>query len=256
MQHSSSQISFLRSTLRLTREKFAKEIGYSASYVKDIESGRVKPSRGFLEALSLRYGVSIDSLLSDFGAQVVSILDRIPTFSDYGFVYLYDFNDRGLDEAEKQLLEFLSGRPHILIDCRTLRSPNHLYSMLTGAKGTTHELYHLLVKKTPAEDFRYVVLRSFSLFKGRDPGRLRDLAKIITPPFGALILIDKPSYLERHAQMLYYWAFPMHFSHWGRMHAPYSLFYCKKCRTDGHLDSTGRPFCPACKSYIEIRSQQ
>jgi len=49
---------------KITQEEFAKRIGYSRSYLRDIEYGRVKPSRGFLVAVSAEFNVSIDWLLT------------------------------------------------------------------------------------------------------------------------------------------------------------------------------------------------
>lgn len=53
----------LRQSLNLSQADFAKEIGYSTSYVGDVEVGKTRPSRRFLEAVRSRFGISIDQLL-------------------------------------------------------------------------------------------------------------------------------------------------------------------------------------------------
>jgi len=58
------RIKSTRNNSKLSQAKFAKEIGYSQGYVRDIELGKVKPSRRILEAISQRFNVSIDWLLT------------------------------------------------------------------------------------------------------------------------------------------------------------------------------------------------
>jgi len=78
MNLTGDKISLLRSKLKLTQAAFAKSVNYSRSYVNDIESGRVKPSRDFLEALKEKYGISIDDLLSN---DSIHEFDQIPIVS-------------------------------------------------------------------------------------------------------------------------------------------------------------------------------
>lgn len=216
------QILFLRESLKRTQHEFANEIGYSRSYVNDIEAGRVKPSRGFLEAISEKYGISIDSLLSHLGNRVVNAISRISSFSDYGFVFIYDFTDTGRENATRELLEYLSGRSHKFINGRDIRSVNHLFSMLTDAQGSIEKLWKIYSEAWPGE-FEFIVIKDFSrsMIKGNKAGVLRDIARVIIPPRGVLILIDTPSFLEKNAKSLYYRAFPIHFADWtGRMNPP------------------------------------
>ena len=69
----SEKILGIRADANLSREKFAKSLGYSKSYIADIETGRTKPSRKLLEAIGRVYGVSIDWLLSD--SQILDIIE-------------------------------------------------------------------------------------------------------------------------------------------------------------------------------------
>lgn len=165
MENSSKQISFLRSTLKLTQEAFGQNLGYSRSYVKDIESGRVKPSRAFLEAVNAKYGVSIDSLLSSLGELIVNVLNRIPQRSDYGFIYLYDFTDAGLDEAETDLMEYLSNHSYTLVDGRDIKTETDLYARLAGQdKSIKNDKWDRFIDDIRSRNkFHFVVLKHFSL---------------------------------------------------------------------------------------------
>jgi len=212
-------ISFLRFTLKLTQDKFAKRMGYSRSYVKNIETGKVKPSRRFLEALNENYGVSIDSLLGEMGDRVLKSLKRIPSLSGFGFVYIYDFTDSGLNEAEKQLLNFLQNRPFVFIDGKKIKSAKQLWETLTGESGSTRKLYEIF-EAMCGDDYKYIIIKNFSLSGIREKAmELKWLAREIGP-WGALIIIDKPSFLERNAEMFYYHAYPIHVDWMGKMHPP------------------------------------
>lgn len=61
------RIKSIRKCQKLSQSKFAVEIGYSQGYLRDIELSKVKPSRRILEAISHRFNVSIDWLLSGEG---------------------------------------------------------------------------------------------------------------------------------------------------------------------------------------------
>lgn len=63
MDISAKQITILRKRLGLSQDGFGKKIGFSRSYVRDIETGKAKPSRKILEAISIECRVSIDWIL-------------------------------------------------------------------------------------------------------------------------------------------------------------------------------------------------
>lgn len=56
------------------KRKFAQSVGYSVSYISHIENGIRKPSRAILEAISKKYNVSIDWLLTGKGRKELSPL--------------------------------------------------------------------------------------------------------------------------------------------------------------------------------------
>lgn len=64
MKKISSQIIEIRKELGLSQEDFAKEIGFSKSYVGDIESGRTGPSLNIVLAIRDRFKIPIDKILS------------------------------------------------------------------------------------------------------------------------------------------------------------------------------------------------
>lgn len=233
MENSSKQISFLRSTLKLTQEAFGQSVGYSRSYVKDIESGRVKPSRAFLEAVNAKHGISIDSLLSSLGELIVNIINRIPQRSDYGFIYLYDFTDEGLNEAETELMKYLSNHSYSLIDGRDIKTERELYARLANQDKNIKieklwkKSWNLFINNMHNRNrFHFIVLKHFS----SSPLNKREVAVIYRHIayninyIGALIVIDKPCFLEKYSNLLYYYAYPIHYKDWsGRIHSPVRL---------------------------------
>src|SRR3990172_6059106 len=173
MEYSADQMARLRSFLGLSQEEFAKSIDYSRSYVKDIESGRVKPSRGFLEAVRSKYGLSIDALFSNLGRQIIDGLNVISiTPSNKGFIYLYDFTDNGINEAEKKLLDFLSGKKFKIIDGRQIKGRRAFYAALSGLEERTtwidrHFDHFLRTWNDTGNDY-FIVLKRFSESPIRD----------------------------------------------------------------------------------------
>jgi transcriptional regulator with XRE-family HTH domain len=213
-------VSSVRNSLKLTQDQFAQLLGYSKAYLKDIEYGRVKPSRRFLESLQKTCGVSIDAIISSLGRRVANTLDKIPANSGYGFVFVYDFTDSGLIEAEKQILEFIGDRPHLIIDGAQVKSSYQLYTKLTGLKEPISKMVREFRAQTIVE-YKYFIIKNISKsMMGHKAQTLRYIASNFGEGNGALIVIDKPSFLERNAEILYYWAYPIQVSHWGKMHAP------------------------------------
>jgi len=219
MEYTANQIAYLRSSLDISQEEFAKSVGYSRSYVKDLESGRVKPSRAFLEALRAKYGISIDALLNNLGSQIVAGLNAHFLTSDRGFIYLYDFTDSGLDAAEQKLLEFLDGKKFKIIDGRKVKSRLAFFSELSGMEGH-HDFHKHFEHLRSTSDYDFIVLKRFSEspMKNLMWGIYRDIARYVP---SSLIVIDKPSYLEKNINNLYYSAFPIHFKDsFGFTHPP------------------------------------
>ncbi len=68
-----SRIRKVRKETSLTQEQFAKEIGYSASQVFSAEAGRLTPSNDFLLAVSTKFDVNYNWLLTGKGNQNGSV---------------------------------------------------------------------------------------------------------------------------------------------------------------------------------------
>jgi len=219
MEYAAAQIANLRFFLGMSQEDFAKSINYSRSYVKDVESGRVKPSRGFLEALKAKYGISIDAILSNLGTQIIAGLSARFLTSERGFIYVYDFTDSGLDAAEQRLLEFLSGKKFKIIDGKKVKGKIDFFSQLSGLKQRGNVFKHF-EHFTTTSDLEFLVLKCFSesTIKKEMWGIYRDLSRRMR---GSLIVIDKPGYLEKYIARLYHAAFPIHFKDsFGFVHPP------------------------------------
>lgn len=95
------QLKLLREEKGLSQAKFAQEIGFSQGYVNHIETGKAKPSRRILEAISKRYGVSIDWLLKG-GDKEVKPEARFPGARD---VLLVTYHGKNRDRIEELLGE-------------------------------------------------------------------------------------------------------------------------------------------------------
>jgi len=224
MEYPSDKITRLRSNLGISQAEFAKSIGYSRSYVKDIESGRVKPSRGFLEALSTMYGVSIDVLLSNFGKQVLSAVNANFISSEGGFIYLYDFTDTGLDMAEQKLLNFLNdtNKKYKAIDGRKIKGIREFYTELFDLekRGISYRSAMRRHINEFINHLDFIILMRFSQSQIQ-----KDMLRIYMWLFfskpRSLIVIDRPSYLEKNIKSLYSRAFPIHVKDsFGFVHPP------------------------------------
>jgi transcriptional regulator with XRE-family HTH domain len=224
MKYSADQIANIRSLLNISQEAFAKSIGYSRSYVKDIESGRVKPSRAFLEALTSKYGVSADAMLSGFGLQINAGLHANFLTSEGGFIYLYDFTDLGLDMAEQELIKFFvdTGKKFIIIDGREIKGFREFFNKLSESQKLDRNLpFGVSFIQQCTWNLDFIVLKRFSesSIKGKAWRIYIDLHSHCRP--AGLIVLDKPSYLEKYAEYLYHRAFPIHFKDtFGFAHRP------------------------------------
>lgn len=208
MTVASDQILYLRSLLNMTQEQFANQLSYSRSYLRDIENGKVKPSRRFLEALSSKFGVSSESFLSDLGGRVASSLNGIHNFPEPKYVYIYAFTDRDVEKAEHALRLILEKHESLFLDGREIKSNVHLLSQLTGEKGVGYKLYEKF-QEICFEKRRTIVIKNYSESSIKGDGKyltLIELTKIIHGSLHDLIIIDKPSFLEKNYEYLGHYA--------------------------------------------------
>lgn len=96
----SYRVKSIRKKNKLSQAKFAKEIGYSQGYIRDIELGKSKPSRRILEAISQRFNISIDWLLT--GEEK---LKKVPKYPHYRELLLISYEGKDREKIEKILSE-------------------------------------------------------------------------------------------------------------------------------------------------------
>ncbi|MFZ0928121.1 MAG: helix-turn-helix transcriptional regulator [Syntrophobacteraceae bacterium] len=211
MEISQRQIALLRRSQSLSQAAFAKEVGYSQSYVGDIESGRVMPSRRFLEAVGERFKVSIDQLTSDLGEQILRVLESISSISGGGFLYMYDFTDKGLDVCEAEALNIAQPHPHRFLDAVHIKTTRQMLHELTGMPLGSDMWDQFCIHY--GECLFYIIKNiSKSPMTNKDKIYfLKDVSELLGGTSN-LIVIDKPSFLEKNANKLYYFAYPFRVS--------------------------------------------
>ena len=193
----------LRKKLKLTQREFAEKIGYSRSYLRDIETGKTKASRRFLEAIHGSMGISFDKLVVEGLGNEIDCIVMAEGFESY-FIFLYAFTNEGLVEAEEKLMKFLSDTEHIIVDAEKTNTYLGLLSFLVGEKCNGNNVYARYDDFCLEKD-RFLVIKNLSTSKIRGKGlSLRELVK---NSFGQVVIIlDKPSFLEKYASELYYYA--------------------------------------------------
>ncbi|MBU0994688.1 MAG: helix-turn-helix transcriptional regulator [Proteobacteria bacterium] len=226
----------VRTKFNLTQEEFGKKIGYSRSYVRDIELGKVQPSRLFLEKISNEFHVSIDSLLSFdpiLNAIELSIdpilnaIDRSRGHENPNIPFLMGFTQEELDSIEEHLKIILDGRDTRFIDASELKTKNQLYEKITGINGNITILRKALSTiLINSENEIMIVIKALSLSK-ISAGHVRDIFKTMddawkmrkegeevivnhAKPKSCLILIDFPSFLEKNHSKIGYYAIPIY----------------------------------------------
>ena len=161
MKDLAKKIKEIRTKGHLSQEEFAKSLGYSKAYIANIETGRTKPSRRFLEAIVGRYDISLDWLISR---------NRLLFLLDSGIreiFFIYAFTQEDIDNCEKRLTQLLKYENCIFIDALGIKSMNRLLSRILNQSGTTEKLwqglrYNLLTKQT------VLIIKNMSLSRIQD----------------------------------------------------------------------------------------
>jgi transcriptional regulator with XRE-family HTH domain len=225
MEHVSRKIKNIRLKENLSQDAFSKILNYSKGYLADIETGRTKPSRKFLESIQLNFGVSLDWLLSE--SQILDLIAYNQTSQEPYILFIYAFTQRGLDEAEIMLLDLLQDMQHMMIDASGVTSKYHLLKNILHEEGNTAQLWKRL-KNTFMRDNTVMTVKGLSLSKIPRSGRLvQDIFKItdtvnennwhesetvpgkdIQRP--SLIVLDFPSYLEKNLDSFWYYSVPIY----------------------------------------------
>lgn len=202
----------LRKRLNLSQQEFAESIGFSKSYVANIETGRNQPSRNFLDRVRAKYHVSVDSLLS--GNLISDILESGRTTRNPYIIFVYAFTAEGLSRSEKILLSNLKSRNVLLVDTLGLTTYQQALRKLVSSKASSYSLWELLEKKLVTEDL-ILVFKGLSQSKLPKSGDfIRGVFKIIDDagrePRSSMIILDYPSYLEKKFADFGYYAAPVY----------------------------------------------
>lgn len=229
MTNLKNKILEVRVDSNLSREKFAKLLGYSKSYVADIETGRTKPSRRFLEKISSVCGVSIDWLLSE--STILNLIEANKKTENPDLIFTYAFTQKGIDEAEITLQEILANRNYLLVEARGVKSVAQFMKCIYNKENDPGKIkYQLWEKLKHMMLYEEVVLiiKNLSLSKISWSGNLvRSIFKIMDDAFdqeasrkakkviklnpqSSLIVLDFPSYLEKNMDSFGYYAVPIY----------------------------------------------
>ena len=223
---SSNRIGQYRTNLGLTQAEFAKKIGYSRSYLAEIESGKVRPSRNFLETVSKVFNISIDALITD--SRIIDVIDANRGTEDPDIIFLFAFTQDGIDGIEKLLRTLLKDRKLIIVDARSMKTWTQLLKKILSKEGEgrgASELHDELKAILLSESIMLVIknLSLSSLPKSEIGYYIRDVFKILDDawelkdkkighkkPNSSLILLDFPSLLEKYYREIGYYTIPVY----------------------------------------------
>ena len=149
MEEAAEKILEIRRRKGLSQIDFANLLGYSRGYLADVESGRTKPSRKFLQALQKSTGIQMDYLFRD--SLLIDLIDSNKSSPPVpSIIYVYAFSEEGLLKSESVVKEVLSGRNTIYVDA-TGKKITEVYREILGFQNTlqimTNELENLLLTR-------------------------------------------------------------------------------------------------------------
>jgi len=225
MAEISEKIKAIRAIENLSQEDFSKILGYSKGYVADIETGRTKPSRKFLEAVQLTYGVSIDWLLRE--SQILELIEANKKTEYPHLIFAYAFTQSGIEQAEGMMRHLLAKKKYFLVDASGVSTFNKLLKKIVHRNESADRLWKRL-ENLLLNDEIVLILKCMSQSKiARSGDHVRDIFKIIDDawdnrwdgtemireykyPKSSLIVLDYPSYLEKNMQTFWYYAVPIY----------------------------------------------
>ena len=219
----SNRIGQYRANLGLTQKEFAKKIGYSRSYLAEIESGKVRPSSNFLEAVSRVFKMSIDALMTD--SAIVDAIDANRGTEYPDIIFVFAFSQDGIDGLEKLLRSLLIDRKLIFVDARGIKTWVQLLKKILNQDGGSTELFEALKAMLLNDEVMLVIknLTLSSLPKSDIGYHIRDIFKILDDawepkqeklghkkPNSSLILLDFPSLLENYYREIGFYTVPVY----------------------------------------------
>jgi transcriptional regulator with XRE-family HTH domain len=210
MISTSKKIKGIRTKENLSQEQFAKLLSFSRAYIADIETGRTKPSRRFLESISEQYNISLDWLISK-NRFLFLIESRLSLL-----IFIYAFEEEIIDNCERRLKHLLEYHKYILVDAQNIRSSNRLLSRILNKTGSNEKLFEILKKRMLDKPF-ILILKNMSSSKIHHSDLwiwsiyniIKDAPKRIDESLNSdknhqslststLIILDYPSYLEKN----------------------------------------------------------
>lgn len=216
------KIKALRNEKNLSQEKFAELIGYSKGYLADIETGRSKPSRRFLESIQQIFGASIDWLL--FRSPILNLIEyhkKNPII-----IFVFAFTPKGIDFREKMLRDLLSYKNYILINASGTKTAHNLLRKILNKEGKINQLWEELEEMLLNNEM-ILILKNMSLSKIPNSGiYIQNIFDILRYPCkkkevgdfnfekkatnSAFIVLDYPSYMEKNMNNFGAYALPTH----------------------------------------------
>jgi len=194
-------ITAIRKFHELTQEEFANLLGYSRSYVKDIESGRSKASRRFLEAFCDQFSFSLETILTSGFEDYIDYV--VTTTDEEYFIFIWAFTDEELRAGEVNLNHYLSRKDHITIDANNLKTYPNLLSQIMGdikPQGQVQKRYKQFCLEGKHS---FILLKNLS--RSKIPQKGLNLRKLIeSSVHQTVIVLDKPSFLEKYHKELYF----------------------------------------------------
>lgn len=214
----------IRKQHQFSQQAFAEKLGFSKSYIADIEGGRIRPSRNLLEAVQNKLGISVDSIFKE--ERMLAFIEMSKGINPL-ILFIYAFTQGGIADNEAMLRNLLTGWATRFIDAAGLSSRDELFEKITETRDSGSSLYARLKAGLTSEDL-ILILKSMSQSRIQNPGEtVRDLFKIIQTDWNerreerakrndqslvesscVLVLLDYPSFLEKNMESFGYYAHP------------------------------------------------
>lgn len=203
----------LRVSRGMTQQQFAERIGYSRSYLRDIETGKVGASQRFVQAVIEKFGVTLgwlnESRLEDWISE--SVLNAAES-DEHFFIVLYVFNQAEMGIGEEKLAEYLRSFDHVAIDASQIGTQSGLLSALMGTDYKGKGIFTRYRDYCDQKEFFYVLIKNLSQSKIVNPYEM--LSRLVKSSKNHMvILLDKGSFLEQMPNSLYMDAMLKHVSY-------------------------------------------
>jgi len=210
----SKKIKEIRAALHISQRRLAKLLGYSKSYIANVESGRTTPSSRLLEALQRVCGVSLDWLLAE--NRILDMINYDKEWKRPYIIYLFAFTEDGLFLIERMVTNLFAERKVLIVDALGVGTRRQLLQKIMRTEGRFPELWREFLRLLTHNEV-ILIIKNMSLSK--IPGHADFIKKIFDIIYttwrhaekesggsktkkrgSSFILIDYPSFLEKHMQ--------------------------------------------------------